>query len=238
MEMPIENPDGRILEALEQTRVHRKPRQSLATFGVTKLKYLVLTEPSYAEVAPTQPETVIREGTVTAERPAIVTPAYLLNLEGFGDEARRSLNLLGRRFGSNSPGMMYTYKNEAAGMNIVSDSVPVVAERISGDLEKSGANLSAVIIGVDHLWDVSLLKFIYEYTASSMVDNVQELSGRGLLEPDPGTGVPRGAVHRIEEMFTAVEKGQADPSALKLEIDRWDLFERYQDRFLRLFRRR
>ena len=83
---------------------------------------------------------------------------------------------------------------------------------------------------------VSLLKFIYEFTASSAIRNVGELMSRRLLEPDPSVGIPRAGVERIEALFHAVQSGEADPSALKLELDRWGLFERYQDRFFALFR--
>ena len=69
---------------------------------------------------------------MTAERPAVVTPLYLMNLEGFGDEARRSIELFSRQFGANSSGLLYTYKNEATSLNIVGDRVEAVADRIAG----------------------------------------------------------------------------------------------------------
>ncbi len=237
----MDDTDRRIAEALEHTRVVRPPKQYLATFGVTKLTYHLLTEPSYTELAPQKPgtkETVIREGKVTAERPAVVTPLYLMNLEGFGDEARRSIELFSRQFGANSSGLLYTYKNEATSLNIVGDRVEAVADRIAGELDRSNDHLATVIIGTDDLWDVSLLKFIYELTVNSAVGNFQELHGRGLLDPDPGLGIPAGAAQQVEALFRDVEKGQADPSTLKQELDRWNLFSRYEDRFLALFRRR
>jgi len=123
-------------------------------------------------------------------------------------------------------------------LNILGGRVEAVADRISSELDGSGKHLATVIVGMDALWDVSLLKFIYEYTASSVVENMQELHGRGLLDPDPGFGIPRGAVQRVEELFQAVERGNAAPAALKMELDRWNLFDRYEDRFLSLFRRR
>lgn len=235
---PIENPDQRILEALQETRVVRQPRQTLATFGVTRLHYHLLTEPSYADVLPSEPETVVREGIVVAERPAIVTPAYMMNLEGFGDEARRSLDLLSMRLGSQSPGVMYTYKNEPTALTILAGRVDAVSDRISSELDREGEHLATVIVGTDALWDVSLLRFIYEYTANSVVQNVQQLRGHGLLDPDPNLGIPKGAIQQVEELFQAAERGNADPAALKMELDRWDLFDRYEDRFLALFRRR
>ena len=42
----------------------------------------------------------------------------------------------------------------------------------------------------------------------------------------------------MEGLFQAVEQGRADPSVLKRELDLWGLFSRYEDRFLRIFRRK
>lgn len=234
----MDHADLEIIHALENTRVVREPRQTLASFGTTVLRYHLVTEPAYASATQTGPEAVVREGTVTAQRPAIVTPAYLLNLEGFGAEAKRSLEYLGKLHGMDSPGLMYTYKNDPVGLEIVGGTPYSVAARIVEDLDRSGKNLSVVIIGVDTLWDVSLMKFIYEFTAASFHDNVEEMQHRGLLAPDPAVGIPRGAMQGIEALFHAVEAGQADPIVLKAELDRWDLFRRYEDRFLSLFRQR
>ena len=227
----MQDNEGRLNEALRLTRVVRLPKQHLATFGVTRLHYYVVTKPLYQELAPGGgEETVVREGTVVAERPAMVTPAYMLSLEGFGDDARRYMEGLVQRLGPNSPGLLYQYRNEPAGMEIVGDEVVTVAQRVAGDLDSRGEDMAAVIQGVDELWDVSLLKFIYEYTAASLSSNLGEMRSMGLLEPDPGTDLPQGVVRRIEEMFQQLCQG-LDPAVLKTELDRWGLFEQYQDRF-------
>ena len=65
--------------ALSHTQLVRPPGQRLRTFGTTIVKYCMLTEP-----LDSVGETRIREGQVTAERPKIVTPDYLLSVfEGF-----------------------------------------------------------------------------------------------------------------------------------------------------------
>lgn len=233
----MENAEERIAKALEQTRVVRAPKQYLATFGVTNLKYFLVTEPIFAEFDTKQgPESVIREGKVIAKRPEVVTPGYLLNLHGFGDDARRYFEMVARQYGPQSPGLMYSYRNEAGSMNIVSGEPETVAQNIKGDLDGRSEHLAVVIRGPDELWDVALLKFIYEFTASSVASNVGDLSGRGLLDPD-ATGVPKAAIQRIEAMFQEVQGG-LDPSLLKRELDRWGLFRHYEDRFLGLFKKR
>ncbi len=230
--------DRRILAAFEDTKVVRPPRQHLATFGTTTLRYFIVTKPSYEELTPKDTESVVREGTVFAQRPEVVTPSYVLRLEGFGNEARRMLEMFAAQFGSNAPGLFYSYRNESKSLDIVTGEPEAVADRIKSDLNDKGANLAVVITGPDELWDVCLLKFIYEFTAASVSGNVGELMGQRLLDEDPNLGIPRGAVRRVEEMFAEVESGNAEPSALKQELDRWDLFHRYEDRFLGLFRGR
>ena len=46
-----------------------------------------------------------------------------------------------------------------------------------------------------------------------------------------------GPAVEIEGLFRQVGKGEADPTRLKLELDRWGLFPDYEDRFLGLFRK-
>jgi hypothetical protein len=122
-------------------------------------------------------------------------------------------------------------------MDIVEGLAIDVAQRVSSRLKSESNNLSVVILGVDELWDVSLLKFIFEYTAASVSGNVEELQARRLLDPSSDVEAPRAAVQQIEEMFRDVERG-ADPAILKAELDRWGLFQQYQDRFFALFRRK
>ena len=122
-------------------------------------------------------------------------------------------------------------------MSIVEGTAQAVAERISNQLGQDGNSLAAVIKGVDELWDVSLLKFIFEYTLASLAGNLGDLQSKRLLDPEPNLGVPRAAVQRIDALFREVEQG-GDPAELKRELDRWELFDYYQDRFLSLFRRK
>jgi hypothetical protein len=233
----MDEAEQRMWSALQLTRVLRPPKRHLATFGVTDLRYYLLTQPSYEELVPGEDEAVIREGKVVSQQPAIVTPTYMMNLEGFSGEARKYMESLVRRFGPNSPGIMYQYRNEPGNLEIVGGKVLEVAQRIADDLDERGVDSAAVILGIDELWDLSILKFIYEYTSASLASNVNEIQSMGLLESDPRVDVPRGAVQKIEELFRQVEQG-LDPKILHQELTRWGLFDHYQDRFLTLFRRR
>ncbi len=222
--------------AIEQTWVVRYPKQHLATFGSTNIAYYVVTEPIYRENDDAKHEGVVRTGRVRADRPTVVTPTYALNLSGFSPEAYDYFNEVSQESGPNSPGILYQYKNEAGEMDIVSGTPSEIAHKISGDLDGRQEDLAVVMVGVDELWDIALLKFIYEFTSSSVAGNVREFQSRGLLEPQIALGgVPAAAVQAIDRLFLEVRQG-ANPDILKRELDRWGLFDAYQDRFLGLFR--
>ncbi len=227
----------KIEHAARHTEILRHPRQHLATFGVTNVYYYIVTEPIYSELVKDVSETVIREGRVIAERPKIVTPYYLTQLEGFSYDARRYFEMLLRMHGPDTPGLFYTYKNEPKELNIVSDSWPVVVDRLNEEIDKKGDPLASIIKGQDELWDVSLLKFIYEITTRSMPENIAQLGSRGLLGMSHG-GVPVGARQKIEEMFQQVAMGEIKAYELERELNHWGVFEEYQDRFFTLVRGR
>ncbi len=228
--------DERIREAVKHTEILRLPKKTLATFGTTNIYYYLVTEPAYSGLVEEVTETVVREGRVIAERPRIVTPYYLSQLEGFSQDARKYLDMLIRAYGANAPGLFYTYKNEPLKLNIVADNLLSVVSKINAEIDERGDPLGSIIKGEDELWDVSLMKFIYEMTRRSLQDNLLQMEGRGLLDIDAG-GVPADARMRIEELFRQVSRGEREPKELKEELDRWNLFEQYEDRFFTLFKR-
>lgn len=228
--------EDKIKYAVEHTEVLKGPKRSLATFGTTNIHYFLLTEPVYKEPGSPGKETVIREGNVVAERPKIITPEYLLNLEGFGSEARRYFEMIRQELGPHAAGLLYTYKNQPENLTIVSEDLVMVSERLKEMIDRENKPLTAVLKGVDELWDVSILKFIFSLTRGSLPRHVEEMGRKGYLEVDK-KGLPAGARQRIEEMFALVKEGRLQPRELKAELDHWGVFEEYEDRFLALFRR-
>jgi hypothetical protein len=220
--------DEKIRYALEHTEMIRTPQRELATFGNSIIDYWVVSE-LLGNVS------VVRDGKVIAERPRIVTPAYLTKVEGFSEQARRYISMLAREH-PDEPGVFYRYKNEPKGMNVVSEPVSQVISKLNAELEEQHNPLSAIIKAVEELWDVSLLMFIFELTRSSINANVAEFHRRGFLGVD-SVGVPQGARNHIEELFEQVSKDLSQAPRLVLELNRWHLFPEYQDRFFALFRR-
>jgi len=228
--------DEKIGYAIRHTEILRLPKQSLATFGTTNIGYYLVTKPVYAELTKDVNETVVREGRVIAERPRIVTPYYLSRLEGFSADAKRYFDALIKTQGPSVPGIFYTYRNEPKGLTIVAGDLMSVVDKINSEVDRRGDPLVTVIKGQDELWDISLMKFIYEITRSSIQDNLMQLRSRGLLDVDAG-GVPMDARVKIEELFNKLSQGEIEPRELRDELERWDLFDEYQDRFFSIFRR-
>ena len=229
--------DKRIRQAVRHTEILRAPKQSLQTFGTTNIYYYLVTEPAYSELVENTTETVIREGRVIAERPRIVTPYYLSNIQGFSSEATRYFEALMREQGAHVRGLFYTYRNESKDLTIVANNLPSVVEKINAEIDHRGDPMAAIIKGEDDLWDVSLMKFIYEITGSSVQDNLRQMNNRGLLNID-SAGIPVDARVRIEELFKKVIRGEMEPGELKDELDRWGVFEEYEDRFFSVFHQR
>jgi hypothetical protein len=228
--------EEKIRNAVKNTQIVRAPKQSLATFGLTNVYYYLVAEATYSELINSS-ETVIREGRVIAERPKIVTPSYLSRVQGFSPEAKKYFEMLMTEYDPNSPGLFYAYRNEPKELNVVSDNVVSVIEKLNTEIDQKGDPLASIIKGEDMLWDVSILKFIYEITSRSVGENVRQLNRQGLLKVD-SSGLPADARLRIEALFKMVEKGELEPSELKTELDRWNVFAEYQDRFLSIFKRK
>lgn len=220
--------DDKILYAIEHTEVLRTPKQSLATFGTTNIYYYLITQ--LVETA-----NVIREGRVIASKPRIVTPTYLINVEGFGGQARRYIELMAEK-NPQEPSIFYAYKNEPADMNIVSGPTEDIVDKIMRKEESNGNPLSAIIKGVEDMWDVSLMKFTFELTRTSVYSNVMDMERNGLLRMD-SNGLPGDARNYIEELFQNAEQDASQASLLVGELKRWGVFSEYQDRFFNLFKK-
>src|SRR4051812_9600101 len=95
---------------LAKIRMVRPPPHQLATFGTTTLNYIV--------VSPTAEPGVcrLREGTVVAERPKILTPDFLRQrFEGFGDLEESFGRAMEEHYGAPLRALEYLFKNELQG---------------------------------------------------------------------------------------------------------------------------
>ena len=242
--------EEKIKYAIEKTEVIKPPRKLLASFVDTTIHYYILTVPMYLdfEGRSAESETVIREGRITCKKPKLITPSYMLRMEGFSGEARKAFEMLAEE-DSDLAMILYGFKirRDSEKMDIVPRSLESVARRISKDIDRRKEIYSVLIKGVDEFWDVSLSKFVQEMVDNSASDlQVPDLvrdrsisvgSGGFPVITRDSTGTPVIARKEIELLFKLFEKGEIDPLELKAELDRWEVFEQYQDRFFKYFRK-
>jgi len=217
---------------LRHTELVKPPTSRLNTFGSTNVHYYLLTEPMESV-----DETRIREGKVTAERPKIVTPDYLLNaFEGFGEDASAQARAMLARFEFDPDIMEYKYKNEVGNSWVLSERISDVILKIASKIDDENDSLAAILKAPDDGWQISLMKFIMDMTRASLHKNISELSNKGLFERVHG--VPKFIRDEIDEMFRSTEQGNTSVDELGSKLQSYGLFEQYQDRFFTLFHHR
>ncbi len=220
--------DERFEEAMQKTELIRAPRRRLSTFGSTTLEYYVVTEL-------TEQMSAVRDGKVQAERPRIVTPYYLLHVEGFSEDAKRFLRMMAQE-SPHEPGIFYAYRNVPNTMQVVYEPLGVVVGNLSARLDSEERTLSAIIRGVEDMWDLAVMMFIYDLTQRAAGGHYADFRRHGLLNVDE-SGVPEAARQQIEMLFAIVREDRSRASELVTELNRWGLYQEYEDRFLALFRR-
>lgn len=170
------------------------PRRQIRTFGTTCFRFQLLTEPMDRAG-----EVRLREGTVEAERPQLLTPEHFarLLLEGFDDErAQGFADWLAQQGGSRtlgagfrSPGagpvaLRYGFtvrRSQVSETLFRGEELEAVAERLCAEAEADEDALRTVLQGVDDAWEVCLLKLTVDLVNSSGGQNLDDLRGRGML---------------------------------------------------------
>ena len=168
--------------ALENTRVLLGPQRQIATDGSTRFRFQLLTE-SMDRVN----EVHVRDGTIHAERPQILTPARhaQLLLDNFGEKAREFAEWLRQPGGPMTAVLKYgfQFRRSEISRHVVHEPIEAVGERICAQVAASheAEPLSAVLRGVDDAWEVCLLKFTMDLVQGSTISNANDLRRRGLL---------------------------------------------------------
>ena len=146
---------------LESTRVLREPDRRIDTFGSTQFEFSLISE-----LMDSAGEVRIREGRIEAGRPPILRPEGYedLTFDGFGEYAD-SFREWFRQSGGNLAFLKYGFSFAKTDLSesLVHDSIEAVCDKVTGEVEASGNPLKAVILGIDDTWEISLLKFTFEY---------------------------------------------------------------------------
>ena len=168
--------------ALENTRLLLGPRRKIETFGNTQFRFHLLTE-SMDRVN----EVRVRDGTIHAERPLLLTPEHHAKvlLENFGEKAAEFAEWLRQPDRPLAAVLRYgfQFRRSEVRESVVHDSFESVSERIRAEVELSQQTepLSAVLQGIDDAWEVCLLKFTMDLVQGSSAGNLGDMRRRGLL---------------------------------------------------------
>ena len=165
--------------ALENTRVVRPPEKRLETFSTSVLNYYLITE-DMDRVNLSR----VREGSIHAERPQIISPQNFskLMLEGFGQDAERYAEAL-NEIGAQLTFLQYGFRVKKNDIRVyeVNEPIEMVTCKVEKQLDDKNDPLAAIVTGVDDGWEVCLLKFMMEIASASGEQNMRELRKRGLL---------------------------------------------------------
>jgi hypothetical protein len=222
-------PDKNFMHLLEQVQIVRSPKQLLATFGTTVLRYSVISA---------LPEALdqcrLRTGLVTAQKPQILTPEHLQKrFEGFGNDAEGFGKALEQHYGESLKALGYVFRNELEHATVEHSPLAMMTDRIAGRIDDENQLRTTLMQAPDPIWSFAIMKFIVDLSLRSFPANVRELDERGLFNP----GERERSRQRLEIERLFREAAANPPVRLKLgeTLKSWGLFSEYEDRFFSLF---
>ncbi len=129
--------------------------------------------------------TRVRAGWVETGRPRIYRPENLrgIETEGFSREAHRFFDWM-QEHGARLQALLhygFQFKRSEVQEELVHEDVRAVSDRVVQEALHSGDSLRAVILGVDDVWEASLLRFMLEMVQQSHEINIFDFRRRGLL---------------------------------------------------------
>lgn len=166
--------------AMENTHVIVPPRRSIATLGDSHFNYFLVTE-DMDQVNLSH----VREGSIRAERPQLLTPEYFRKfmLEGFGKQAEQFAQAM-----QDNPEFFtllkygFRVKKDEIRSYQLHEPMAEVTDKVTGEVAARNDPLSTVLIGIDDAWEVCLLKFMMEMVQKSAPGNFKHLRDEGFLD--------------------------------------------------------
>jgi len=219
------------LSVMNKTKILRPPQHTLATFGTTTFTYLLLSEIT----TPPGQHCRLRQGRVTAQRPAIITPdLWRKRFEGFGEDTENYKGMMDELFGERLRALEYTFKNELDSTSVETTSLVEAADRAIQVMNRENAARSVVLQGPDATWGLSVMKFIVDMSLRSFPVNLRELEEHDSFNPD--RRVEAKTRYRIEQLFKEATANRAILPKLGEALKENGLFSEYEDRFFALVR--
>jgi hypothetical protein len=160
-------------KALKGTEIIRSRIHPLSFFEATELPYIFL-----AESAVNTGDSVVRKGKVFVEKPSVLLPENIPQLEGFDFDKEPDFNedtvinfliVRGVRFPS------YRYNNKTNSLDIFEGRLKNAIDHFSDELQKSENVHSGLIVGPEDCWQFSILIFICAMVARSADKDIKRL---------------------------------------------------------------
>ena len=222
--------DDQIWYAINQTRILAEPKKTLETFGVTRVKYYIVSESMDAVN-----QTIIREGEVISEKPAIITPAHFARqiLSGFGAEAKEYADWL-TQHGEMIQILQYglQLRKEEIKQETVQANVNEVIPSVMNKVDEKG-EFAVVIQGVDEHWEISLMKFMQDFVQRSAPKNFQDIREQEDYLRKEEEYLVRS---KIEDEFYEARGNKAKLTDLGKKLQDMGRFSHYEDRFFALLK--
>ena len=222
--------DDNIWYAVNQTRIITEPRNTLETFGVTRVRYYIVSE-----VMDSVNQVKVHEGLIISEKPSIITPSHFAQqiLDGFGSEAREYADWL-TQHGEFVKILQYglQIRKEEIKEETVSGSLGEVLGRVM-DMTQNSNDMSTVIQGVENMWEISLMKFMQGFIEKSVGKNFHELQTHEQMMQEQAE---KNALNEIEEEFYHARGHKQKILDLGSKLQDIGLFGKYEDRFYALLR--
>lgn len=159
-------------KALKETDIIRARILSLQTFGPTQVPYILLS-PSDVNAG----DTVVRSGEIMIDRPSLILPPHLPQLEGFEFDHIHAnedslMNFLLVR-GVTLPSLKYN--NITNQMDIFEGKVPDAIRHFGNKLEREENTSAGLLVGPGDVWQFSLLIFTCSLIARNSTADVNRI---------------------------------------------------------------
>ena len=160
-------------KALKHTEIVRPRVQPLAVTEATHLPYIFL-----AESAVNSGDTVVRKGNVKVEKPSIILPPDLPQLQGFESENDNAWNtegminflfVRGVRFPS------FRYNNEVRHLDIHEGRLKQAVDYYLKELQQKENLTTGLVIGPEDCWQFSVLIFIAAQAGRQAEKDIRKL---------------------------------------------------------------
>ncbi len=163
-------------KALKYTEIIRPRVKPLDTFKTTHLPYVFLAESSVNEG-----DCVVRKGEVLVEKPSIILPPDLPQLEGFDfkDVSRQQQDMIINFFlvrGIGFPSLKYN--NKTYSLDIFEGRLSKAIKKYTHELQKEENVTSGLVIGPEDCWQFSVLIFVGMQILRSTDNDIKSLMNR------------------------------------------------------------